>query len=1038
MSLVNDSLSPLQMPYFLRGSGEMGKKIFEYNWSENSIGAPHIWPSTLKASLNIILHSDEPMMILWGDDQQVVFYNDACADLHFKDVVYNPSKAEGNSESFQSEQLLIDAAQVLVSGVQLQNEFAKLAPVYSDNDQPHGVLVTFTKPQSVTPEQQFQNLIRHATVGIAVVTGDDCEVRMMNDVLGQLVGRNAMDSIGKPMFEMLPETAAEFRPLIENVLVTGKPQYLYDYPYFVYVGEEKKEGFLNIIYQPYIDENAQIQGVMILCHDVTEEIATRQIAEQRKHIFRQLVDEAPVAIALFKGEDLIIDIANDQIMDLWNVTDVVGKPLLDAVPALKGQPFFDQLVDVYKTGKTYIEQNATVNLRRDGELRRYYFDITFKPMNNADGEIFGVMDVAVDVTDKVLAQQRITESEQKLKSVVESAPFPIGVYVGREMIIELANQSILDIWGKGNDVIGKSYTEVLPELENQKVFEQLQQVYDTGQPLHIKNAQIDLIVDGKLRVYFFDYSFTPVFDSEGNTYGVMNTAADVTELNLASQKLSKSERNLRNIIQQSPVAMCILLGEDFVVDIANERMYELWGIDQEQVLHKSFFEAHPATKNQGLEDLLLGVYRTGKRFSAFELPVILPRDGVQKTVYINFVYEAFYTSEDEIGGVMAVAVDVTEQVLARKQIEQAEERARLAIESADLASYELDIETDEIKSSPRFHEIFGRENAADRLEYTSQFHPDDIEIRNKAHADAFMSGNLHYEARIVHPDNSVHWIRAKGLVIFDGNQPKKLIGIIQDITEQKQFAEELSTQVRKQTLELKRSNEDLLQFAHVASHDLKEPVRKIKVFASRLEDEFSSILPERGRAYLDKVHNATNRMFAMIDGVLSYSTLNANEQKLEEINLNQIFKNIESDLEIVIQQKKATINVSHLPVIQGAQVLIHQLFYNLINNSLKFSKTDVPPVIDVKSEVINRFGHKLVRIIVSDNGIGIEPEYADKIFGAFARLNAKEQYEGTGLGLSLCKRIVERHYGSISATGKAGEGAEFTIMLPMEQIEQYI
>src|SRR5690606_31292187 len=325
------------------------------------------------------------------------------------------------------------------------------------------------------------------------------------------------------------------------------------------------------------------------------------------------------------------------------------------------------------------------------------------------------------------------------------------------------------------------------------------------------------------------------------------------------------------------------------------------------------------------------------RFSAIELPVILPRDGVQKTVYINFVYEAFYTSEDEIGGVMAVAVDVTEQVLARKQIEQAEERARLAIESADLASYELDIETDEIKSSPRFHEIFGRENAADRLEYTSQFHPDDIEIRNKAHADAFMSGNLHYEARIVHPDNSVHWIRAKGLVIFDGNQPKKLIGIIQDITEQKQFAEELSTQVRKQTLELKRSNEDLLQFAHVASHDLKEPVRKIKVFASRLEDEFSSILPERGRAYLDKVHNATNRMFAMIDGVLSYSTLNANEQKLEEINLNQIFKNIESDLEIVIQQKKATINVSHLPVIQGAQVLIHQLFYNLINNSLKFS-----------------------------------------------------------------------------------------------------
>jgi hypothetical protein len=176
----------------------------------------------------------------------------------------------------------------------------------------------------------------------------------------------------------------------------------------------------------------------------------------------------------------------------------------------------------------------------------------------------------------------------------------------------------------------------------------------------------------------------------------------------------------------------------------------------------------------------------------------------------------------------------------------------------------------------------------------------------------------------------------------------------------------------------------------------------------------------------------------MIEGVLTYSTLNSTEQKLDEVDLNQIFKNIENDLEILIQQKKATFNVKELPVIEGAQVLIYQLFYNLINNSLKFSRNDVPAVIDVSCEVENRYGHDLAKITITDNGIGLDPEYALHIFGAFARLNAKELYEGTGLGLSLCKRIVERHFGSISATGKVNDGATFTVILPLKQFESYV
>jgi len=258
-------------------------------------------------------------------------------------------------------------------------------------------------------------------------------------------------------------------------------------------------------------------------------------------------------------------------------------------------------------------------------------------------------------------------------------------------------------------------------------------------------------------------------------------------------------------------------------------------------------------------------------------------------------------------------------------------------------------------------------------------------------------------------------------------------------------AEMLEQEVKSRTLELRllnislqRSNEDLQQFAHVASHDLKEPVRKIRTFGSRLQDEYSEILPERAKLFLDKIHNATERMFSMIDGVLAYSMLNASEQPIEKVDLNEILKNIESDLEIFIQQKKGTIKKGYLPIIEGAPVLIHQLFYNLLNNSLKFSQAGVPPVIYISGAITEATDESIAEIGFADNGIGFDQQHAMTIFDTFARLNSKDKYEGTGLGLSLCKKIVQRHHGTITAMGTKNKGAVFTIKLPLKQIEKSI
>ncbi len=614
---------------------------------------------------------------------------------------------------------------------------------------------------------------------------------------------------------------------------------------------------------------------------------------------------------LFWGDDLICFYNDAYRPSLGNdgKHPAVGKKGADVWPEI--WPVIKPLIDqVQSTMESSWSEDQLIPIYRNGKLEDVYWTFSYSPVMNELGNTAGVFVTCVETTGKVQNLHKLEESEARYRSLFNSMDQGFCVF---EMIFDASGapvdyrfleiNAVFEAQTGLKNAVGKTARELVPDLEK-KWFELYGRIATSG--------QTERFIQGSSAMgRWFDVNAFRVGDPAARKVALLFT--DITERQLADEKLRLSEQNLRNTILQAPVAMCIFKGPDFVVEIANERMLEFWGKGSLEVLGRPIFEGLPEARGQGFEALLMSVYSTGETVKAYGVPVKLPRNGTIDDVYVDFVYEAYHEENGTISGVLAVAVEVTEQVRQRKKIEESEI---------------------------------------------------DLQLR-----------------------------------------------------------------VAERTRELIESNEELQKFAHVASHDLKEPVRKIRIFLSRLKMQYEEQLPEKANLFLGKIESAASRMSAMIDGVLLYSSLSALQQDVERVDLNNVMSQIREDLEIAIEEKKAQVIADRLPVIEGSAVLLYQLFYNLLNNALKFTKADTTPVVRISSILSD----KNVVIDIEDNGIGFRQQYAEDIFDSFVRLNAKDKFEGTGLGLALCDKIAQRHGGTITAKGTEGEGAVFTVTLPLLQ-----
>ncbi len=267
--------------------------------------------------------------------------------------------------------------------------------------------------------------------------------------------------------------------------------------------------------------------------------------------------------------------------------------------------------------------------------------------------------------------------------------------------------------------------------------------------------------------------------------------------------------------------------------------------------------------------------------------------------------------------------------------------------------------------------------------------------------------------------------------------------ILTDLTNLKAVQQQLrnnNQQLEETNKALEASNHDLQQFASVASHDLQEPLRKIQVFSNLLKEK-ENCLSEYSQKYLDKVLESSARMRNLIIDILNYSRLSANQQQIERIDLNQLVYELQEDFELIIQDKNAVIQVGELPFIVVNKGQVRQVFQNIMSNALKFSKQGIAPVVRINAYLVaeksfdsieNEKGQYCL-ITIADNGIGFDPKYVDNIFALFERLNAKDLFEGTGIGLAIAKKVIDKHDGLITAVSEENKGSEFKIILPLTQ-----
>lgn len=669
---------------------------------------------------------------------------------------------------------------------------------------------------------------------------------------------------------------------------------------------------------------------------------------KRQFTDREILDVLSLsanALALYSTEDIIIQTANDAMIAFWGKDrSIIGKPLAEAVPELKGQPFIGMLKNVLKTGMTSSGKGIPAETRIDGKLQVSFYDFEYRAIKNEMGETYCILHSAEDVTEKVLNLRALEKAKVKEQ-----------------------------------------------QLEVEQVLNEA--LAATNEELNATNEELN---------------------AAQHSLQLLNEKLESRVLE-RTQALEQSEASMRYMIQYAPIAIAVFKGRDMIIETANQKVLEAWG-KKADIIGKPIHIGVPELRGHQFLSILENVYHTGEPYYGNEIKALMEINNLVEEVYANFVFHPLKNEWGEVMQIMMIAHIVTDQVLARKKVEDAEEMLRFSVEAANAGTWYMDANTHEFKVSKRLKELFGFDQD-DEVLYGDIISRIPEEYRERVDVGVNLTlatgENYYIEHPIVKPgDHKEHWVSASGkLYVNSDGKALHFSGLMLDITRQKQDEH--------------RKND----FISMVSHELKTPLTSLSGYIQLLERNSKQAEDSMSMQMLQKAGNQLKKMTAMINGFLNISRLESGKIHLQKqhFELDTLIRDMIEDTRISASNFKFELIPCEPVVVWADRDKIGSVISNLLSNAVKYSPNKDRVVIRC---IINGDN---AEVSIQDEGLGIDHEDAAKLFERFYRVDHKDNpnISGFGIGLYLSAEIIQHHGGKIWVQSEKGKGSTFYFSLPL-------
>jgi PAS domain S-box-containing protein len=616
-------------------------------------------------------------------------------------------------------------------------------------------------------------------------------------------------------------------------------------------------------------------------------------------------------------------------------------------------------------------------------------------------------------------------------------------------LLKIAN--LLDKFMRGDFTVREAYSRNGDEIDQiiGKLNVLAEKVQASGKVINDYERRVTAIMNVLLKYTFFDFTekaeISPVGDEIDAIALALNTLGEELSDRIKAEKKHTEDLEKLAVVIETTADAVISANPDLVITHWNKSAERIYGFTAEEVIGKhSIIDFTPEEEREF-------ILETVKKAKMGEQVIGVETKRYRKDksiIDISLTLTPIFNAEGELISISGVSRDITEQKRSEQVLRESEARYRLLVEGVkDYAIISLDPDgiittwnegAEKIKGYTA-DEIIGRHFSIFYTEEDKKAHFPESFLN-----EAKLVGKASHEGYRIKKNGTKFW----GSVVITclRNPSGEITGfskITRDLTEYKQKDEEIrrtNQRLEQKNIELEKINKELASFAYVSSHDLQEPLRKIQTFASRILETDEVTLSDQGKNYFTRIRSSANRMQQLLQDILDYSRLSTHEMKIEPADLKHLIEEVKDEFAEALEEKKGKIEIGELCNVPVIPYQFKQLMTNLVSNAIKFSKEGIPPLIKINGEINDKpdFHQKVAlnspkycHITVTDNGIGFEKHFKDQIFEVFQRLHGQEQYPGTGIGLAICKKILDNHNGVIEAESKLGEGTTFHIYLPV-------